>query len=180
MIEESVTSIPGQSFIDVGNKTIHLIGEVNEHMYATVQEGIGRLADSEGDYCFTLNSYGGNLTDGLAIYELITHFCGNTKIIVLGSCMSAAFVILQAGTERVASPMAEFMLHYGSEEADNGEAKKHNKRLFNKMRDCMLSKSKVSKTLMTKWCNSTKYMDSQEALEKGFVDRIMGDDNGQG
>lgn len=160
------------STIDVANKTIHLVGEVNEEMYLVVQRGIGRLMREPGDFFFTINTYGGNITDGFAIHDLISMCCPGAKICVFGACMSAGMVILQAGGERLATPNSELMIHYGEEASGSDQDKKFNGRLRQKEHNILHGRLKVSKGTLRKWQNTVKYFDVNEALKYGLIDRI--------
>lgn len=160
------------SQIDVKAKTIHLTGEVNEDMYLVVQRGISRLIDLPGNFCFTINTYGGNITDGLAIHDLIKACCPEAQMIVFGACMSAGMVILQAGGQRSASENSELMIHYGEEGADSGQDKKFNERLRIKEHNILSHRLKASKATLKKWQNTVKYFDVNEALKYGLIDRI--------
>ena len=110
------------SYIDIPNKTIHLVGEVNEDMYLTVQRGIGRLAEDPREMCYTLNTEGGDFLHGLAIHDLIRYFTPESKMVVFGSCMSSGMVILQAAKKRIATPHTEFMVHFGESSVESNQA----------------------------------------------------------
>lgn len=162
--------------IDKANKTVHLMGEVNEEMYLLVQRAIGILYADPRQFVFTINTEGGIVTDALAIYDLIKSCCPEAKIVIYGSCMSAGMIILQAAKERIAAPNAELMIHYGHDENESGQDKKFNTRLTKKMADILLEKTKVSKATMGKWMNGTRYFSTDEALKFGLIDRVLSDD----
>jgi len=61
-----------------------------------------------------LNSGGGDIYAGLAIYDAIMECTVPVVIKSYGQCMSAAMLIMQAGDLRVSSPNCSFMMHYGS------------------------------------------------------------------
>lgn len=61
-----------------------------------------------------LNSGGGDIYAGLAIYDAIMECKVPVVIKSYGHCMSAAMLIMQAGDLRVSSPNCTFMMHYGT------------------------------------------------------------------
>jgi ATP-dependent Clp protease, protease subunit len=61
-----------------------------------------------------LNSGGGDIYAGLAIYDAIMECKVPVVIKTYGQCMSAAMLIMQAGDLRVSAPNCTFMMHYGT------------------------------------------------------------------
>lgn len=64
-----------------------------------------------------INSYGGSVSEGLAIYSLLSEFKGHLKTIVDGFACSAASVIFMAGQERVVPENGLLMIHNAWTEA---------------------------------------------------------------
>ena len=64
-----------------------------------------------------INSYGGSVSEGLAIYSLLSEFKGHLKTIVDGFACSAASVIFMAGEERVVPENGLLMIHNAWTEA---------------------------------------------------------------
>lgn len=86
---------------------IYLIGEVNENMVLRVLTCLDKNPKRAN---FMLNSIGGSLSDGLAIYDRISVLPEST-VTATGVCASAATVILQAARKRRATPNAQFQVH---------------------------------------------------------------------
>jgi ATP-dependent Clp protease protease subunit len=72
--------------------------------------------DPEKDICLYINSPGGIAYAGMAIYDVIQHVRPEVSTICVGMAMSAAAMILCAGTpgKRLALPNARIMIHQGS------------------------------------------------------------------
>ena len=72
--------------------------------------------DPESDIQMYINSPGGVVTAGLAIYDTMQHVRPNVQTWCLGFCASMASILLAAGTpgKRFALPNAEIMIHQGS------------------------------------------------------------------
>lgn len=66
-----------------------------------------------------LNSQGGSVCHGYAIYDAIKSSPCHVTIEVMGSAMSMGAIILQAGDERIIHPNAIVMIHDGSESFDS-------------------------------------------------------------
>lgn len=97
-------------------RTIDCSGEVDERMYRKLLRGLRILnnQDKEKPIKLILNSLGGSVWDGFAIFDLLRSFPTPIDIHVAGSCASMAVVILQAGRYRTASPTSRFLVHAGS------------------------------------------------------------------
>ena len=68
----------------------------------------------DGTVTILMNSEGGCVSSGLAIYDAIRAMKNYVRIIVVGECCSIDTVILQAADERLLYPNAYLMLHYGN------------------------------------------------------------------
>jgi ATP-dependent protease ClpP protease subunit len=73
-----------------------------------------QLASVRGPLDVHINSYGGDVADGLAIASTIRGHKGHKRTIVDGMACSAASVILQAGDERIVEPGGMVMIHDAS------------------------------------------------------------------
>lgn len=72
--------------------------------------------DPDRDIMMYINSPGGSVTAGLAIYDTMQHVKPDIQTICMGFCASMASVLLSAGTagKRYALPNSEVMIHQGS------------------------------------------------------------------
>jgi ATP-dependent Clp endopeptidase proteolytic subunit ClpP len=75
---------------------------------------VAELAQINGDLEVHINSPGGDVFDGLAIYNSLAQRPGNVTTVVDGLAASAASFIAQAGTTRVIAPGAMMMIHDAS------------------------------------------------------------------
>lgn len=129
-----------------------------------------------------LNSPGGSVLDGLALFDHI-RFLNNEAnatidTTVLGAAMSMASVLLQAGNTRYASPNSYIMLHevsnamIGSISSIDDEAA-FTRSLNDRLVDILASRSKLSADeIKTRWERKNWYLNAEEAVELGFADGI--------
>nr|AVM82958.1 clp protease proteolytic subunit [Adenocalymma adenophorum] len=72
------------------------------------------LADSSKKFKFFINSLGGSVIDGIAIYDTIQTILAPVETIVTGMAASMACFILNGGNSRIAFPHARVMMHQPS------------------------------------------------------------------
>ena len=130
-----------------------------------------------------LNTDGGAVSHGMAIYDSIKQCKNRVEIKVLGSAMSMGSIILQAGDERLMSENARFMMHYGSfyfsghSIAANSwaeENKKYNDWMENLFLNIIREKNKnFSKKQLQKLLNEDAVLDAKEALKLNLIDKIF-------
>jgi ATP-dependent Clp protease protease subunit len=70
-----------------------------------------------------INSSGGCVTSGMAIYDAIKMYPGRVTALVLGEASSIAAAILQAADVRVITPNAEILIHQGTAAAAEDHVK---------------------------------------------------------
>jgi len=105
----------------------------------------------------------------------------NHKVIVkvMGNALSAGSAILQAATERVMTPNSWLLIHEAQIGELSGnftqvsEASKQIKRHQEQLIKLLASRSTLSaKQIRSKWTNADWYLDAEEALSYGLIDRI--------
>lgn len=128
-----------------------------------------------------INSAGGSVDDGWAIYDAIRSAKSKTIIKVLGQCSSMALVILQAATERVGYPWSRYMGHDGSVgihanardvEAYVEFAKIDRYRVY----EVFAQRTGKPKSYWNRRFAKDYYMSAEQALAEGLIDRIAGHD----
>lgn len=135
-----------------------------------------------------LNSPGGDVMHGLAIYDAIKNCKCHVRIIVYGHAMSMGSVILQAADERIMSPMSSQMVHYGSL-GISGEAKtvyktvEENKRIDKWMEQMYINKirekhPKFKISDLKRMLNHDTFLTAERSVELGLADKILGEENG--
>lgn len=120
-----------------------------------------------------INSYGGSVSEGLAIYSLLSEFKGHLKTIVDGFACSAASVIFMAGQERVVPKNGLLMIHNAWTEArgDSNAMKKvaeDLEKITQPSLNIYTSKTKLSEEEIKEKMDREEWITSQEAYEWGF------------
>ncbi|GBU11366.1 ATP-dependent Clp protease proteolytic subunit [Erysipelotrichaceae bacterium] len=97
------------------DRIIMLTGEVNDTLANSIVAQLLFLsaADATKDICIYINSPGGSITAGMAIYDTMQFIKPDVSTVSMGLCASMATILLAGGThgKRYALPNAEIMLH---------------------------------------------------------------------
>lgn len=164
------------------DRIIFLGTEIDEYSSNVVQAQLLYLASSDPDKDITiyLNSPGGIVSGGLAIYDTMNYISCDVSTVVTGMAASMAAVLLAAGTKgkRFALPHSRVMIHQplgGTQgqasdmEIAVNEIKKLKEELYSILHDT------TGQTLkqIAKDCERDHYLTAQEALDYGMIDRIF-------
>lgn len=135
------------------------------------------LANAEGDDVeITLNSGGGSVFAGSEIRELIRSYEGNVVIKIAGIAASAASVIATACECEIA-PTGMVMIHNASASASGDyremdQASQMLVKVNTSIANAYIEKTGMKQSELFELMNNETYMTAQEAVERGFVDRI--------
>ena len=136
--------------------------------------------DPDKDIQFYINSPGGSVTAGMAIYDTMKYIKCDVATICVGMAASMGAFLLSSGTKgkRMALPNAEIMIHQPSAgtQGQITDMAIHLKRLQNiKNRTNQILAENTGKTVeeMTAICERDFYMTAQEALQHGLIDRVI-------
>jgi ATP-dependent Clp endopeptidase proteolytic subunit ClpP len=137
----------------------------------------------EHDITIKLNSPGGCVYNGLAIYDAILSCKNHVTVVVCGRAMSIASVIAQAADLRLMQKNASMMIHYGHlvSEGSSKEVYKEveeNKRLDKVVEDIYLKKIKTKKSRFSRkkleeMMKYDCYMPASHCLKWGLIDKIV-------
>lgn len=127
------------------------------------------------------NSPGGVVTDGFTLYDFLRELAARGHTVTtkcMGAAASMGAILMQAGDERVMSPNAFMMVHEISGQNEGSLAEMKDtlaivEKFQNKALDILTARSSMSRrTLANRWKKTDWYMDADEALKHGFIDRI--------
>ncbi len=136
--------------------------------------------DPEKDITIYINSPGGYVSSGLAIFDTMKHIKPDIVTICIGSCVSMGAVLLAAGTKgkRYALPHSRIMLHQpsGSATGQSTDIQIHAKEIIK-------TKESLNKILSDATGKSVEevkektdrdfFLSPEEAIEFGVVDEIF-------
>lgn len=164
------------------DRIIMLSGEVNDDMANSIIAQLLFLdaQDSEKDIYIYINSPGGSVSAGLAIYDTMNFVSADVQTIVMGMAASMASVLATAGTKgkRFALPNSEIMIHQPlggaqGQATDINIAAEHilkTRKLINKI---LSDGSGQSIEVINHDTERDNFMTAQQALDYGLIDGIM-------
>ena len=163
------------------NRIILITGEIDDSLANTVVAELLYLDSiNHDDISIYINSPGGSVTAGMAIYDTMKFVKSDVSTICLGMAASMGAFLLSSGTKekRYILPNAEVMIHQplGGASGQATEIKIAAEHIL-KLRDKLnrILSDNTGKSLDTIKCDTERdnFMDSNEALEYGIVDKII-------
>lgn len=172
---------------DEQNRVLWVEGEINDGLFELSKMILGYNREDKDipveqrkPIKIFINSPGGDLDSTLAFIGLMN--ISKTPIWTIDACWaySAAGLILMAGHKRYALPNTECLIHSGSGQLggsyeQTAEQMKNYKYLVDKMRDFILSRTKIDQKLFKKQSSKDWYIYTDEMLNLGIVDEIVTD-----
>ena len=137
--------------------------------------------DSEKDINLYINSPGGSVTAGLAIYDTMKYVKPNIATICVGMAASMGAILLAGGAagKRTALPNSKIMIHQpwiGGLQGQTSDIEIHAKEML-KTRDTLykILADHTGKTVeqITKDCDRDHFLSSEEAKEYKIIDNIL-------
>ena len=136
--------------------------------------------DPDKDIHFYINSPGGSVTDGMAIYDTMQYVKCDVSTICIGMAASMGAFLLAAGAKgkRLALPNAEIMIHQPSAgtQGQITDMAIHLQRLeIIKKRMNQILSDNTGKPLevVTADCERDNFMSAEEAKEYGLIDKVI-------
>ncbi len=143
--------------------------------------------DPEKDIHLYINSPGGSITAGLAVYDTMQYVRPGIATICIGQAASMAAWLLAAGSrgKRMALPNCRIMIHQpmGGVSGQASDIDIHAReilKLRERMNELLAAHTGKSKEQIAKDTERDYHMDGQEALAYGLVDRVVEHRNGAG
>lgn len=136
--------------------------------------------DPDKDIQFYINSPGGSVTDGMAIYDTMQYVKCDVSTICVGMAASMGAFLLSSGKKgkRLALPNAEIMIHQPSAgtQGQITDMAIHLKRLEiikGRMNKVMSENTGKPIETVTADCERDNFMSAEEAKEYGLVDKVI-------
>ena len=164
------------------DRIVFVDGEIND---ATADLVVAQLLflESENpdkDINMYINSPGGSVTAGLAIYDTMKYARCPIQTICLGQAASMAAILLAGGTKgkRIALPSSRVMIHQprggvGGQESDIAVQAKEIVRLKELSIKYLAAATGQSEKTVAKDMERDFFMSAQDALKYGVIDQVM-------
>ena len=166
----------------LNDRIIFLGEEVNDTSASIVVAQLLYLEaqDPDKDIQMYINSPGGSVTAGMAIYDTMQYIKCDVSTICVGLAASMGAFLLSAGTKgkRIALPNAEIMIHQPSAgtQGQITDMAIHLKRLETikkRMNQIMADNAGHSLEEMTAACERDNFMTAEEAKAFGLIDKVI-------
>ena len=172
------------------DRIVFLDGEIHDQMADLVVAQLLFLdgQDTEKDINLYINSPGGSVTAGLAIYDTIQHVKSDVQTICLGQAASMAALIMTAGTagKRMILPSSRMLIHQpwggaSGQARDIGIQSREIIRLKKMIIEYFAQHTGKTIEQISSDMERDFYMSAQDAVAYGIVDSILTrDKSGQG
>ena len=136
--------------------------------------------DSKKDITLYINTPGGSVTAGMAIYDTMQYLKSNVSTICVGMAGSMGAVLLSAGAKgkRFALPNSEIMLHQvmGGVEGQASDVKiraEHVLKIKEKINKLLVKHTGQSLNKIEKDTDRDYFMTANEAKDYGIIDKII-------
>lgn len=166
----------------LNDRIIFLSDEVNDTTASLVVAQLLFLEaqDPDKDICFYINSPGGSVTAGMAIYDTMNYIKCDVSTICIGMAASMGAFLLSSGAKgkRIALPNSEIMIHQPLGGA-KGQATdiKIQAELILRTRDNLnrILAENTGRTMeeVARDTERDNFMTAQQALEYGLIDKIF-------
>lgn len=166
----------------LNDRIVFLSEEVNDTSASLIVAQLLYLEaqDPDKDIQFYINSPGGSVTAGMAIYDTMQYIKCDVSTICVGMAASMGAFLLAAGAKgkRMALPNSEIMIHQPSAgtKGQITDMAIHMKRLETiKARMNQILAEKTGKTVeeVTAACERDNFMTSDEAVAYGIIDKVI-------
>lgn len=137
--------------------------------------------DPDRDISFYINSPGGSISAGMAIYDTMNFIKCDVSTICIGLAASMGAFLLSAGAKgkRLALPNSEIMIHQplipqtGGQASDIKIVSDHILRTRDKMNRILSEQTGQPIEVIEKDTDRDNYMTAEQALKYGLIDRVL-------
>ena len=166
----------------LNDRIVFLAEEVNDTNASLIVAQLLYLEaqDPEKDIQLYINSPGGSVTAGMAIYDTMQYVKCDVSTICVGMAASMGAFLLSSGAKgkRIALPNAEIMIHQpsGGAQGQVTDIQIHAQRIMDmKKRLNAILAANTGKTVeqITADCERDHFLTAEEAKEYGIVDKVI-------
>ena len=163
-------------------RIIFLNGEINSNSANIVVAQLLHLQeeDPNKDITMYINSPGGSIIDGLAIYDTMNFISCDVSTVCVGLCASMGAIILSSGTKgkRYALENSEILIHQASSGtqgtvADMTIDMQHAINMNEKTKKILVKNTNQSYEKITNDINRDYWLTSEQAVQYGLIDNVI-------
>ena len=166
----------------LNDRIIMLTEEVNSASASVVVAQLLYLEaqDPTKDISLYINSPGGSVTDGFAIYDTMQYIKCDVSTICVGMAASMGAFLLAAGAKgkRYALPNADIMIHQpsGGAQGQATDMEIHTKHILDikkRLNEILAANTGQPVDVIARDTNRDNFMTAQQALEYGLIDKVF-------
>ena len=166
----------------LNDRIIMLCDEVNDTTASLVVAQLLYLEgqDPDKDISLYINSPGGSITAGMAIYDTMNYIKCDVSTICVGMAASMGAFLLSSGArgKRFALPNSEIMIHQplGGMQGQASDIKIHADRIIaikERLNKILSEQTGQPLEVITKDTDRDNFMTAQQAMEYGLVDNVL-------
>ena len=164
------------------DRIIFIGEEITEHLASVVVAQLLFLEaeDPDKDICIYINSPGGSVSAGMAIYDTMKYIRPDISTIAIGMAASMGAFLLSAGTKgkRYALPNAEIMIHQplGGAQGQAEDIRIHADHILRtraRLNSIIAENTGRSIEEVSRDTDRDNYMTAEEAAEYGLIDKVI-------
>ena len=164
------------------DRIIMLSGEVNDQVASTIvaQMLFLEAEDPEKDIYFYINSPGGVVTSGMAMFDTMNYICPDVVTICIGQAASMGSFLLSSGQKgkRYALPHARIMIHQplGGAQGQASDIEIQAKEILRmkaELNGILAANTGQTVKKLEKDTDRDNFMSAKEAMEYGIIDEVL-------
>lgn len=163
------------------DRIIIINGEIDNNLANSVVAQLLYLDSlNNEDINIYINSPGGSVTDGMAIYDTMNYIKCDVSTICVGMAASMGAFLLSSGAKgkRYALPNSEIMIHQplGGMQGQASDIKIHADRIIaikERLNKILSEQTGQPLEVITKDTDRDNFMTAQQAMEYGLVDKVL-------
>jgi len=162
------------------DRIVMLSGEVNDTVSSTIiaQFLFLEAEDPEKDIYFYINSPGGVVTSGMAIFDTMNYIKPNVITICIGQAASMGSFLLSSGSKRYALPYARIMIHQPlggaqGQASDIAIQAEEILRMKKELNGILAKNTGQSIKTIEKDTDRDNFLSAKEAVNYGLIDEIL-------
>lgn len=165
----------------LNDRIVFITGEINDALSSIVVSELLYLDSlNKKDIYLYINSPGGSITSGMAIYDTMNYIKSDVITICIGECASMGAFLLANGTKgkRYSLPNSEIMIHQplggaGGQATDIKIAADRIIKTKNKLNKILANVTNKNLKTIENDTERDNFMDPEEALKYGLIDKII-------